>query len=250
MTELDLIVDFHKNAERQGPGSREETLRAFELTGVNRNQSLKIADMGCGTGAHTLDLAQYTHAHIIGVDLFPAFLDQLDHNAKEMGLQDQVTTLEKSMDDLSFDYEEFDLIWSEGAIYNMGFEAGIKYWKDYLKTGGCLCVSEITWITDSRPAELEDFWLQEYPEVDKASHKIKLLENYGYTLLGYFYLKQDSWIDNYYKPMEKRFANFLERHSHSDTAKAVVKEYKDEIKHYMTYKDYYSYGFYIARKDR
>jgi SAM-dependent methyltransferase len=160
-----------------------------------------------------------------------------------------VTTLEKSMDDLPFDSEEFDIIWSEGAIYNIGFEAGVKNWKDYLKTGGYLCVSEVTWITNSRPKELEDFWLQEYPEIDTASGKIKLLEDHGFTLAGYFYLKQDSWIENYYKPMEKRFSSFLERHDHSEMAQNVVKEYKDEIDHYQTYKDYYSYGFYIARKN-
>jgi len=32
-------------------------------------------------------------------------------------------------------------------------------------------------------------------------------------------------------------------------AQNVVKQYKDETKHYQTYKDYYSYGFYIARKN-
>ena len=37
MTELELIIDFHKDAEQQGPGSPEETLRAFELTGMARD---------------------------------------------------------------------------------------------------------------------------------------------------------------------------------------------------------------------
>lgn len=248
MTELELIVDFHKDAHQQGPGSENETKRALELTGIDKNKNLKIADIGCGTGSHTIVLAQNTNAQIVGVDLFPKFLDKLDDKAKELGLQDRITTLAKSMEELPFSNDEFDIIWSEGAIYNMGFEAGVKNWKDYLKTGGHLCVSEVTWITDSRPKELEDIWMKEYSEMDKASSKIKILEDNGFTLVGYFYLKQDSWIKNYYEPIKERLLKFLEQHNNSERAKAVVKEYKTEIEYYQKYKDYYSYGFYIARK--
>lgn len=249
MTDLELIVDLHKDAHQQGPGSEDETKRALELTGITKNKNLKIADIGCGTGSHTIVLAQNTNAQILGVDLFPEFLDKLDDKAKELGFQNRITTLAKSMEELPFANDEFDIIWSEGAIYNMGFEAGVKNWKDYLKTGGYLCVSEVTWITDYRPKELEDFWIKEYSEMDKASRKIKFLEDNGYTLVGYFYLKQDSWIKNYYEPIKERFSTFLERHNNSEMAKAVVKEYKTEIEYYQKYKDYYSYGFYIARKN-
>lgn len=249
MTELELIVDLHKDAHQQGPGSENETKRALELTGIAKNKNLKIADIGCGTGSHTIVLAQNTNAQIVGVDLFPEFLDKLNDKANELGFQDRITTLAKSMEELPFANDEFDIIWSEGAIYNMGFEAGVKNWKDYLKTGGYLCVSEITWITDSRPKELENFWIKEYSEMDKASSKINFLEDNGFTLAGYFYLKQDSWIKNYYEPIKERFSTFLERHNNSEMAKAVVKEYKTEIEDYQKYKDYYSYGFYIARKN-
>lgn len=249
MTELDLIIDFHKDAERQGPGSNEETLRALELTTMAKKSELRIADIGCGTGAHTILLAQNTNAQITGVDLFPVFLSKLDEKARALGLQDRVITLNRSMDDLPFDNEEFDIIWSEGAIYNMGFKAGIKSWKKFLKPGAYLCVSEITWITDARPKEPEDFWMQEYPEIDRASKKIRILEDNGFTLAGYFYLKQDSWIENYYKPMEEHFSTFLEQHNNSEMAKDLVREYRGEIELYQNYKDYYSYGFYIARKN-
>ena len=39
-----------------------------------------------------------------------------------MGLSEKVTTLCCSMDNLPFGDEEYDVIWSEGAIYNVGFE--------------------------------------------------------------------------------------------------------------------------------
>jgi ubiquinone/menaquinone biosynthesis C-methylase UbiE len=249
LTELELIIDLHKNSERQGPGSQEETLKALSFLNLPANKKLKIADMGCGSGGQTLLLAQKLNAQITAIDLFPQFLEELNEKSQKLGLKENIVTIEKSMDDLPFSEGEFDIVWSEGAVYNIGFEIGLKKWKKYLNVGGYLAVSEITWITQSRPQEIDEFWKAEYPEIDTASNKIKQLENNGYTLVGYFYLSQDSWIDAYYKPMQARFDGFLKRTNYSELAKKVVRDNQVEIELYQTYKDYYSYGFYIARKD-
>ncbi|MEJ2103592.1 MAG: class I SAM-dependent methyltransferase [Ignavibacteriaceae bacterium] len=249
MTELELIIDLHKNSDRQGPGSEIETLKALGFMNLPNDQRLKIADIGCGSGGQTLTLAQNLNGQITAVDLYPEFLDELNEKSERLGLKEKIVTLKKSMGDLPFKSEEFDIVWSEGAIYNIGFQNGIKKWKPYLKVGGYLAISEITWITNSRPKEIEDFWKQEYPEIDTASNKIRILETNGYSIVGFFYLTQESWIENYYKPMEERFDAFLKKHNNSDPARKVVEEYKSEINLYLKYKDYYSYGFYIARKN-
>ncbi len=249
MSELELIIDLHKNSERQGPGSKNDTLRALNFLTFPSEKFLKVADIGCGSGGQTLTLAENLNAQIIAVDLFQEFLDELNENSSHFGLNNKIKTLQKTMKDLPFEDEEFDVIWSEGAIYNIGFEKGIKTWKNYLKHGGYLAVSEITWITATRPIEIEDFWEKEYPEIDKASNKIKLLEDNGFSLAGYFYLSEDSWIRNYYKPMQERFDAFLERNKDSKLADKVVEENRAEIELYMKYKDFFSYGFYIAKKN-
>ncbi|MBT8219377.1 MAG: class I SAM-dependent methyltransferase [Bacteroidia bacterium] len=249
MTEIELIIDLHKNSERQGPGSVEETLKALGFLNLPTDRKLNVADIGCGSGGQTITLAQNINVHIKAIDLFAEFLDELNEKTQKSGLAENITTLKASMEDLPFNNQEFDIIWSEGAIYNIGFEDGIKQWKDYLKIGGYLAVSEITWITNSRPKELEEFWTQEYPEIDLASNKINLLENNGYTLVGYFYLIPDSWIENYYNPLKARFEAFLERNNNSALARKVVEEHKVEIDLYLKYKDYYSYGFYVARRN-
>lgn len=249
MTELELILDLHKNSERQGPGSERDTLKALDFLDLPTDQKLKVADMGCGSGGPTISLAKKLNGQITAVDLFPAFLNELHEKSQHLGLTEKIVTLERSMDDLPFTKGEFDLIWSEGAIYNIGFENGLKKWKDYLKVGGYLAVSDITWITPSRPKEIEEYWKGEYPEVDTASNKIMQLENNGYTLVGYFYLRQDSWIETYYKPMQARFETFLKRNNHSELARKVVADHQAEIDLYQKFKDYYSYGFYIARKN-
>lgn len=246
MTELDLIIDFHKSSDRQGPGRREDTLRALKSIKTANEKGLKAADIGCGCGGQTLTLAQHIDGQITAVDLFPAFLNEVQEKAKQAKLQDKITILEKSMDALPFGPASLDIIWSEGAIYNIGFEAGIQNWKKFLKPGAYLAVSEITWTTPSRPKEIEDFWNREYPEINTAAGKIRQLEDNGYSLVAYFVLPPESWI-NYYQPMEARFLPFLEKHAHSPTAQRVVAEHQEEIKLYHKFKAYYSYGFYIAR---
>ena len=95
------------------------------MTGLERQKDLKIVDIGCGTGGQTLTLAESLDGHITAVDLFPEFLEELEARAAKRDLKNRVSTHQASMEKPPFEKEEFDLIWSEGAIYLMGFEAGI-----------------------------------------------------------------------------------------------------------------------------
>ena len=246
--EMKLLINLHKKNERQGPGSTKDTLRAFELTGINPKTEIKIADIGCGTGSQTLTLANNCNCKIKAVDLFPEFLSKLDEKSSVLGLKNKISTINCSMDNLIFEQNEFDLIWSEGAIYNMGFENGINYWKKFLKTGGCIAISEISWITESRPLEIENYWIKEYPEIDTVSNKIKVLEHNGYSHFAHFVLPSYCWIEKFYKPLQDSFENFLKENNYSELAKNIVDNEKKEILFYEKYKEYYSYGFYIALK--
>jgi ubiquinone/menaquinone biosynthesis C-methylase UbiE len=114
--QIQLLIDLHKHAERQRPGGEAETKRALELAGLDRSRPLKIVDIGCGTGASTILLANELDAEITAVDFLPEFLDRLQIRAKDHGVADKITTLSCSMDALPFSDEEFDVIWSEGAI--------------------------------------------------------------------------------------------------------------------------------------
>lgn len=246
--ELELLIDFHKDAERQGPGSANATLKALGLIPLDHDKPLKVADIGCGTGAQTLTLARNLNGAITAVDLFPEFLEKLKRRSKEQETGHRIRTLEADMQKLPFRGEEFDVIWAEGSIYSMGFEEGIRQWRKFLKPGGYIAVSELTWLTDNRPQEIEKYWQNEYVEIDTASSKVKLLEVNGYTPIGYFTLPESCWLDNYYDSMESRFDTFLEKHSHSQSARGLVELEKAEIEMYKKYKNYISYGFYIAKK--
>ncbi len=220
----------------------------MELAGLHRSRPKKIADIGCGSGASAILLARETNAEITAVDLLPEFLHELQIRAQTHGVADWVTPLNCSMDALPFAEGEYDVIWSEGAIYNMGFEAGVSAWKRFLKPGGSLVVSEITWLGATRPREIQSCWETEYPEIDVASAKFGILERHGYTPEAYFVLPPHCWFENYYGPMQGRFEAFLKRHGHSDQAKAIVEIEQREIALYQEYGEYYGYGFYLARK--
>ena len=248
MDELSLLVDLHRDGKRQGPGGDDETRLAVTLSGLSGRKGLKIADIGCGTGASTLALANQLDATLTAVDFLPDFLHDLDVTAQRENLAQRIETLVASMDALPFEEQSFDAIWSEGAIYNIGFSNGIKAWRRFLKPGGILAVSELTWLTQDRPAELERHWIREYAEVDTASAKMGILERNGFSPVGYFALPKRCWLDNYYRPMQARFAAFLERNGNSEAAAAIVAAEENEIALYERHSAFVSYGFYVARR--
>lgn len=248
MTELELLVDFHKDHYRQGPGSDDITKTIFKIIPDLNKRNFNVADIGCGTGAQTLCLSECTKGQIHAVDFSTQFLETLDTRAGKVGAANQIKTIEASMDDLPFEKNQFDLIWSEGAIYNMGFEKGLQYWKQFLKPNGYIAVSEISWITKDRPTEIDDFWKSNYPEIGTVSEKIAVIEKSGYSSIAHYVLPPDSWLKNYYSKIESSFDSFLQKHSNSESAQTLVSMEKEQISLYKKYKEFYSYGFYLIKK--
>lgn len=143
MDDMRLLIEFHENAKRQGPGSEEETIKALSMIDIREKKDLKILDIGCGSGAQTITLAKNISGAVTAVDLYSAFLKKLENTANQKKLNN-ITTVQCSMEKLPFKEKEFDIIWSEGSVYNMGFENGFKSWKKYIKDSGYLVVTELS----------------------------------------------------------------------------------------------------------
>lgn len=256
-TELQLLIDLHIENQRQGPGSTFHTLQALALSRFETQKSLQIADIGSGTGASTLALLSHTQSKITAVDFLQPFLDKLivranidSPNAMASGRLDVINA---SMEDLPFCAEQFDLIWSEGAIYNIGFKKGIESWRHFLKADGKMVISEITWLTETRPAQIEAYWQEIYPEINTASQKIDQIKEAGYRLIGYFELPSACWIDNYYLPLKQSIEQLEKRvlDKSSERGESLVKLKaleQEEFTLYKKYHEYYSYGVYIMQK--
>lgn len=98
MDHLQLLIDLHQANPRQGPGDDAQTALALRLTGLDPAAPLRVADIGCGTGASTLALADVLpQANITAVDFLPAFLTQLQRRTAAAGVADRVTALQSSM---------------------------------------------------------------------------------------------------------------------------------------------------------
>ena len=247
---LELITLFHKDAERQGPGSDETTRKAFSFVPPLPTDAT-ILDLGCGTGASTVILAEETasiNSQIIAVDLLPEFLGVLQTRIDAKNLNDRIRLDNLSMENLPYPPESFDLIWAEGSIYHLGFENGIRKLRPLLKPGGCIAVSEISWITALRPTEIENYWHAQYPEIDLVSKKTAQLEANGYAPLAVFTLPKECWTTHYYEPIRRRSPAFLEQYGDDPMTKPFIEEGLHEAETYDRFSDYYSYAFYVAKK--
>lgn len=245
--DFNLICEYFSSIERQGPGSPEVTIKALSFIG-NLTENSRIADIGCGTGGQTMTLAQNSQGNIIGVDLFQNFVDIFNTNATKLDLQGRVKAIVGSMDNLPFRDEEFDLIWSEGAIYNIGFEHGLNDWNRFLKKGGYIAVSEASWFTQERPAEIEKFWVDAYPEIDTIPNKVAIMQKAGYVPVATFILPENCWVEHFYVPQTKAQELFLNKYAGNKTAEDLVANERHEAQLYAKYKEFYGYVFYIGKK--
>ena len=245
--DVNLICDFFLNTERQGPGSPEATLKALGFID-NLTDRARIADLGCGTGGQTMVLARQVPGTITGLDVFPGFIDKLNSKAAELHLKHKVKGIVGSMDRLPFERESIDLIWSEGAIYNIGFERGINEWRDYLKPGGYIAVSESSWFTEERPKEINDFWVNEYPEIDTIPVKVAQMQKAGYLPVASFVLPEECWTEHYYRPWAEARRLLRKAHPGSEAVEKLIGFQLREEELYRTYKRFYGYVFYIGKK--
>ena len=244
---LDLIIEVHIGLERQGPGSPEMTIKALSFMD-NFNKNSKVADLACGTGGQTMVLAQNITGNIIGVDRCSDFINIFNNNVKKLKLQERVNGIVGTMENLSFQKEEFDLIWSEGAIDSIGFEKGLKYWNGFLKKNGYVAVTCPSWFTDERPAEIEKFWVDAVQGLDTIGQNISIMQKAGYSLIAAFTLPEKCWTDNYFIPRQAAEKALLEKYPGNKTVEAYIADDKYEVELYSKYKQYYGYAFYIGRK--
>jgi SAM-dependent methyltransferase len=257
--ELELLVDLHLGHERQGPGSQETTRRAIDLAGLRtkNDRPLRIADLGCGTGASALVLAEALAAgpsessgvEIVAIDGIAAFIERLRERVADRGLSGRLEGRVADMAALPFGDREFDVLWSEGAIYNIGFEHGARIWRRHLRPGGLLAVTELSWTSADRPAEIERHWQTAYPGIATPSENLARLERVGYLPIGFFMLPASCW-SNYHDPIEASLPAFLERHAdgpHRETARAVAEGVRVEIDLRRRYGAFFGYAFHLAR---
>lgn len=106
----DIFFELFESLPRQGPGNRSSTAKALALC-TELPASPDVLDLGCGTGAQTLDLAEFLTGRIIAIDSHTKSIERLRQTILDRGLTDRVTALVADMAESGQPQQSFDLVW-------------------------------------------------------------------------------------------------------------------------------------------
>jgi len=244
MTTSDPIQLLFGGMDKLGPGSDDDTLRV--LRGLPRGRFERIVDAGCGAGRQTLVLARELSTTVHAIDAHQPFLDALVQRAADAGVGHLVEPRCIDMAAIPQTFSAIDLLWSEGAAYNIGFSNALKLWLPAIKPGGFAVVSELAWLTADPPVGARDFFTSGYPDMKSAAENVALAEAAGYQVLGTHTLPRQAWIDRYYELLEPRAKNLV---GHADPAiRDFAAETLREIEIFAASQDSYGYVFYILQR--
>jgi serine/threonine-protein kinase HipA len=229
---------------RQGPGSDACTREALRRLGP-LPQAPRVLDLGCGSGRAALVLAEVLRTRVIAVDNHQPFLDQLQVTAQARGCSDLIEARCADMAAPGVPAGSVDLLWSEGAIYFLGFEEGLRLWRPLLAPGGCLAVTECSWLSADAPAEAAAFFADGYPGIAGVAENIERARAAGFDALDHFALPPEAWWDEYYLPLQARMD--LLAADPDPALTAVIAETRREIDLFRRHGDAYGYVFYLMR---
>jgi cyclopropane fatty-acyl-phospholipid synthase-like methyltransferase len=241
---IQALIKLHLGLERQGPGDTNYSNHILSLiTELPKNP--RIADIGCGAGAGTLFLADRFKSKVRAVDFSREFLDELSNRAKQRGLEHLVETIECDMGSLDWEPETIDLLWSEGAAYNLTFEGALKAWRPLMAANGIAVISEMNYFTSEVPEPVRVYWQNAYPTIGTESENSVHVNTSGFEILGIHRLPPKAWWDNYYEPLRENM-NAL-KHSKDSIMQSVINETEEEMKLFEEHEKYYGYSFYIMK---
>lgn len=196
------FYELFLNMRRQGPG--DNALNLDILSHIDSHEQIRsILDMGSGTGAGTQFLVEHLNADVTALDNAKTFLDQLSKWVKSKRLEDRISVIDASMLSPPFKEKQFDLIWSEGSAYIVGFNNALKTWKPLLTDKGYLFISEMCWLTDKPDPEPQHFWQDAYPDMTDVSTREQQAQQAGFELIVSNTLPQSAW-DNFHQDMRNQ----------------------------------------------
>ncbi|MBN1321090.1 MAG: class I SAM-dependent methyltransferase [Thermoleophilia bacterium] len=259
--QIDFLHEvFDPSLPRLGPGDDDSTARAVQTLLPERRDApfadesaLKVLDVGCGNGASTIRLARLLDAHITAIDDHQPYLDELVRRASAAGVTDRVEPMRLDMAELKRGPEVLpdgrrpDLIWSEGALYCMGFADGLAACHSLLAPGGAMGVSELCWFRPDPPAECLSFFTEEYPPMTDIDTNLAAIRAAGFDMVGHFSLPEPAWRDQYYAPVKPRLEMLGQKYAGDAERMGMLDMFKLEIDMYERFSDYYGYEFFLMK---
>jgi cyclopropane fatty-acyl-phospholipid synthase-like methyltransferase len=243
----EVFFDVYEALPRQGPGNRDSAAKALALC-PGLPPSPSILDMGCGVGGQTIYLASLTTGTIVAIDQRVPFIEKLSRTVAERGLSNRIRPLVGDMRQPAFPHESFDIIWSEGALYNIGIENALRVCRPLLRQGGHLAFTDAVWRKEDPPAEVRAIFDSDYPTMGQAADIVATIERCGFELLGHFAIPDQAWWDTFYTPMQERVQLLRGKYTGDDEALALLDKIGGETEIHRKYSAYYAYEFFVSRR--
>ncbi|MDY7036905.1 MAG: class I SAM-dependent methyltransferase [Thermodesulfobacteriota bacterium] len=241
---IQALIKLHIGLERKGPGDINFSNHILSLI-KELPANPRIADIGCGAGAGILFLADKFKSKVRAVDFSGEFLNELINRAKQRGLEQLVEAIECDMGSLDWKSETIDLLWSEGAAYNLTFEGALKTWRPLMAANGIAVISEMNYFTSEVPESVQVYWQNAYPTIGTESENANYANSSGFEIFGIHRLPSKAWWDNYYGPLRENMNSF--KHSEDRIMQSVIEETEEEMKLFKEHEKHYGYSFYIMK---
>jgi serine/threonine-protein kinase HipA len=246
MTIEQALFRLYEGLPRNSPGSEQTTLLALRRLG-RLPRGARAIDMGCGSGASALVLARRLKSEVVAVDAHEPSLRLLEQRAREQELGSVVVPRHADFSALQEPPGSFDLLWSEGAAYVLGFEDALLKWRPLLKKGGRAAITELSWGQEAPSSEVRDYWSQLYPGMRTVVANCAAAERAGYTVIDTLALTNKDWR-GYHAPLKQRIAELRAEGEASAELAVVIDEAEREIAIYEQHGDEFAYVFYLLEK--
>jgi ubiquinone/menaquinone biosynthesis C-methylase UbiE len=243
-----IFFEVHSGLPREGPGDNESTEKAYLML-HNLPEHPRILDVGCGPGMQTISLAKLSQGRIIALDNHQQFLDDLKRKAEEESVSSRIKVVNGDMFALNYADKSFNVIWAEGSIFVIGFERGLREWKQLLTEKGYLVVSELSWLKPDAPEEVRKYFAEAYPAIKTVEENLAVARKTGYQVVGWFAIPESSWRDNYYTLIGAKLPALKAKYRGDAEALSFLALEELEIEMYRKYSEYYGYVFYILQAE-
>jgi ubiquinone/menaquinone biosynthesis C-methylase UbiE len=244
--ETDILRELHGELSKGSPARLAFTRKAFQM--LPELDKPRILDIGCGQGGPTLELARLSGGQVTGLDIDQAALDELARRAEEEGLASRVQVVLGSMLNMEFADESFDVIWSEGSMWVLGFERALGEWRRFIRPRGFLVVHEMAWLRPDPPSEIRSCWQLVYPGIRTASEYVEQVPGHGYDLLGHFALPEDFWLVDYFVPIVARIGELRRKYSEDRAAQSTLDREQEAADLYKKHSKWYGSIFLVMQR--